>query len=505
MPRENRPVTIRGSFYKDKKVPVRKQGTLNRILFSGKFVLNGVHHDTSILQEEKYKHGDCSNTPENASRILMQEAGIDKKLSDWAQNNIDFSAGPIGQYVTDLQNKFLTKNFMIKMVQGHESFNINTQGRNSIHFSVDMPYIVMVTGEDDEEGNPKMIGDEQNYALRYRAEIQATIVKGKIIAKILKDEAECLHEDLKNIFVEFKQQYEKKDRPNLNDIMEKIFSLEDNIKQNLSDGRPRSFFTNNLIDLKNHANNTYQPDCKEIYRSIVTLENQFESMMLLDNLIKACRKEMEDAAEQNHPVRTAVEAVFVNITNKLSKYEVGMSCFQLRDNAVMQLRQINDSLTDNDPIKRKMEDYINVFENSLNYFALSQQINQLRVEYNIFLQQVSANPAQHKEGTNSTKYLAKTIKMIEKSMEKNDQGQVPCHIALKDQLKKTLEKSLQTDLLDPKFPTGHALKKVFEDSLKRIDQVFPASYNGQNISAGTASTNEATGEHAQPRASNFKP
>ncbi len=70
---------------------------------------------------------------------------------------------------------------------------------------------------------------------------------------------------------------------------------------------------------------------------------------------------------------------------------------------------------------------------------------------------------------------------------------------------KTLEKALRTELVDPKFLTGRALKKLFEDSLKPIDQVLPASFsNGQNISAGTAIMSKAAGEHAQSRGSNFK-
>ena len=504
--KSNHPVTMRGRFYRDKKLPkprADQTGCLDRIICAGRFYLNGKEY-TSMLNIDKYKN--YEKTPENARIMLVEEVGgLNYELSKWAQNNIDFAEGPLGQYLGELQVKLKSVGLALIMQGDQSILSIKTIGENQISFSVKIFY-ELSEGEKMTE-NIKMYskGSEDNYPLVYEGEIQANLdKKGEVVATLVKDEVKYWHKELKGIFLGLKKTYIKDKKPDTSDLDDEMARLREEFAKHL-DADAKSYFDYELRRIKNKLDLAYDPDLNDFSCKFADLEKKLKEKVQLENLIGKFDEELEGVNNQRHTKE--LRAFLHGVIEELNKYKVYSkrgSCFLgLKDAVVEKIKITLDSeplKKENDEFKEILIKYNSLFSTLFDHLALQQEIKQFRVMYNEFRKQIGDQSSHvtlwqdlrhirtpHKEGTKATKRLAKIVKEIEKEMES---GKVDIdHIKLKDKFLAELKEavSVNGELKNPHFPAGKALKCVFEKSIKRVEKSFPVSSVGSTHR--TVSTN----------------
>ncbi len=299
MSKSNEPIKkIRGSFYKDKKLPEGTQGRLDRIMFNGRFSLNGQEYKSSILKEDPYKYRNFHQaSPEYARIVLVEETEkqtktkMNEKLSNWAKNNMDFAAGPIGQYVTDLQNKFLEKRMLLKENNEKAKISIYTDKVGEVSFIFEMPYNVIMMDEVDDKSVPIIIGDKENPAIIYRGGIQAKMVNDEVVSSLIRDEAEWLNSDLEAAFYYFDKKYKRGTRPNTDELHSRFSHLKEKVSAEIRDNDSQSLFDYEITHLNNLLQNTYRPNIQDISKEVTMLEKQLESQARLEKGIQALRED----------------------------------------------------------------------------------------------------------------------------------------------------------------------------------------------------------------------
>ena len=471
----------------------------------GRFYLNGKEY-TSMLNIDKYKNYD--KTPENARIMLVEEVGgLNYELSKWAQNNIDFSAGPLGQYLGELQVKLGSVGLALIMQGGQSMLSIKTTGENQISFSVRIPYKLLGTEENNTPGKVYEKDSEGNYPLVYEGEIKAEVDKdGEIVTTLVKDEAKCGHKELKKIFLDLKKIYTKDKKPDTSDLEARIAKLKDEIIKHLDmNAEAKSYFDGELETIRNSMDLTYDPDLNDFSCRFADLEKKLKEKVQLENLIGKFNEELEGVNDQRHTkeLRAFLDSV-VEESNKYKVYSKSDSCFlELKDAVVEKIKITLDSellKKEDNEFKDILMKYNSLFSTSFDYLALQQEIKQFRVMYNEFRKQIGDQSSQvtlwqdlrhiktpHKEGTKTTKRLAKIVKKIEEEME-SGKADID-HIKLKDQFLTGLKEavSVNGELKNPHFPAGKALKRVFEKSIKRVEESFSVSSVGS--AHRTVSTN----------------